>query len=657
MELQERTNSLRDYINIVKRRKVQMMVIFGLLMLLTLLITFLLPSVYRSTATILLEEQEVSDDFDQRQSTTEYADARVYKVQQRALTSVNLSAIIEKYSLYRDDINRLPRSEIIEDMREDIRQELVSADVVDPRTGRPTRVTIAFDLSFDHRSPVMAQRVANELVTLYKTENETQGISEASQTVNFYEEQVEKTNREVLDLEDRLARFKGENEGALPEFVPLMMQLLQKTEKDMSDVQRELTALEERRIFFTSNLLQTDPNSGGDSQYASITDPMQQIELVKGQLRNAKSLYGENHPDVRRLQKQLTTLIEEAGGETGQDLGALNDQIQSVEAELVEAKGRYSSEHPEVKRIERQLDGLNTELSQALAGSSQTKVVTAPRVKQSINLRADTSTGSTIVGNLLKGVEATLIDSNAGDWAKIRLSDGTEGFVKKNLINQIRPGGAQANQGSIPTNPAYIQLQGNLATVESQMRSYLRNLEGLKEKAAEYQDALSKAPMVEREFSAIMRDLVDRRVQLQGLKTLLGQAVFKVDVIAGQKGQKFTLIEPPIAATSPHAPDRVALLFLGLVLSLFGTTAFAFIMESMDSAVRKATDILDVSGASPLAAIPVISNQRDQSKSRRNIFLIIGAILGVILTILAIIHFAVKPLDVIWFQMARKFGL
>ncbi len=659
MELQERTNSLSDYINIVKRRKLQMLLIFLLLMLLTLLITFSLPSIYRSTATILLEEQEVSDDFDRRQTATEYADARVYKVQQRALTSVNLSAIIEKYSLYRDDINRLPRSEIIQDMREDIRQDLVSADVVDPRTGRPTRVTIAFDLSFDHRNAVMAQRVANELVTLYKNENEQQGLSDATQNSGFFRDQVEKTNRDVLDLEDRLARFKGENEGVLPEFVPLMMQLLSKTDKDAADVQRQLTSLEERRIFLSSTLMQTKPDSGGNPQLEAITDPRRQIELVRGQLRIAESLYGENHPDVKRLRKQLVTLIAEAGGEAGQDLGALNNQILEVEAALVIAHRDYSSEHPEVKRLERQLDALESERSTSLSGGSEpVKVITAQRVRESINVRTEPSSGSSIVGTFLKGDEAELVDSNAGQWAKIRLNNGTEGFVSKSLINQVAPQGQnRGSQGSVPTNPAYIQLQANLATVESQMRSMMGTYNDLTAKAEEYTAALSKAPLVEREFSAIMRDLVDRRNQLQQYKAQLGQAIFKEDVIAGQKGQKFTLIEPPIAATSPSWPNRVALLFLGLVLSMFGTIAAAVIAESLDSAIRKSTDILDVSGASPLAAIPVIANRGDHTKTRRNWLLLVVGIVSVLAIILAIIHFAYRPLDVLWFLIARKLGL
>jgi hypothetical protein len=90
---------------------------------------------------------------------------------------------------------------------------------------------------------------------------------------------------------------------------------------------------------------------------------------------------------------------------------------------------------------------------------------------------------------------------------------------------------------------------------------------------------------------------------------------------------------------------------------MFGTIAAAVIAESLDSAVRKAADILDVSGAAPLASIPVIANMGDQAKTRRNWVIGGVAILASILLILGIIHFAYRPLDVLWFQIGRKLGL
>ena len=665
MEMQERNNSLRDYMNILKRRKVQMFLTFFALMALTILGSLALPSIYRSTAKILLEEQEVSDDYDRRQSATEYADARVYKVQQRALTSINLAAIIDKFSLYQDDIDRVPRSELIEEMREKITQELVSADVIDPRSGRPTRVTIAFDLSFDHRNPVTAQKVANELVDLYRSENIEQSLGDADDTAEFYQEQVELTNREVLDLEDRLARFKAENEGALPEFVPLMLQLMQRSEKDAEDARRTLSSLEERKIFLESSLLQTEPySSSGTSQLDLILDPEQEIEVIRGQLRSARATYGSSHPDVRRLEKQLSILTGGAGSSFGNDIASLDNQISMTEAELSQARQTYSSQHPEVIRLERILRNLQSDRSNlsASGGDSTRYVVTNSRVSQQINVRQGPSSTSDVITVLSKGEQAVLVDSSNGQWNKIALNNGQQGFVSKNWTQVVGSGGGSSSQGGqdrskVPTNPAYITLQANLASVVTQMRSLGGQYNAMIAKANEYSEALNKAPLVEREYSAIMRDLTDKRASLQNYKQELERAEFSQNVTRKQRGQKFTLIEPPIAPVNAHWPNRVALLFLGLVLSLFGTVAMAVVAESLDTGVRKASDIMDISGAAPLAAIPVIKTAGDISKRRRKYMIAAIAALVALILALLLIHIFYRPLPVLWFLILRRLGM
>ncbi len=59
-------------------------------------------------------------------------------------------------------------------MRKDIKLDMISADVIDPRSGLPRAATIAFAVSYTSRSPDQAMRVANELTTLFLNENLTE---------------------------------------------------------------------------------------------------------------------------------------------------------------------------------------------------------------------------------------------------------------------------------------------------------------------------------------------------------------------------------------------------------------------------------------------------------------------------------------------------
>ena len=62
--------------------------------------------------------------------------------------------------------------------------------------------------------------------------------------------------------------------------------------------------------------------------------------------------------------------------------------------------------------------------------ASADQIIPADRVVNSINVRSGPSTTTAIVGQLMKGATATLIEP-VPHWYKIRLADGTEGFVSK----------------------------------------------------------------------------------------------------------------------------------------------------------------------------------------------------------------------------------
>ena len=57
------------------------------------------PPTYRSTGTILIEQQEIPTDL-VRSTVTSYADERVQIISQRVMTTQNLLEIIRRYELY-----------------------------------------------------------------------------------------------------------------------------------------------------------------------------------------------------------------------------------------------------------------------------------------------------------------------------------------------------------------------------------------------------------------------------------------------------------------------------------------------------------------------------------------------------------------------------
>ena len=90
--------TLNDYLSILKRRIWQIVVIASVIMIASIFVAVLLPPIYQSTGTILVESQQISNDVI-RSSDTSLADERIEVIKRRVMTRENLFRIMQKYNL------------------------------------------------------------------------------------------------------------------------------------------------------------------------------------------------------------------------------------------------------------------------------------------------------------------------------------------------------------------------------------------------------------------------------------------------------------------------------------------------------------------------------------------------------------------------------
>ena len=165
-------SDLRTKVRRYWRRRFLILIVSAAVMALAVTVALVLPPTYTSGATILIEQQEIPQEL-VRSAVTSFADQRVQVISQRVMTTQNLLELIERYNLYPDIRTSKPREVLLQDMRNDIAMKMISADVIDPRSGRPTQATIAFSVSYSSHSPELALKVANDLTSLYLNENLT----------------------------------------------------------------------------------------------------------------------------------------------------------------------------------------------------------------------------------------------------------------------------------------------------------------------------------------------------------------------------------------------------------------------------------------------------------------------------------------------------
>ena len=261
------------------------------------------------------------------------------------MTSSNLTEIIENYELYIEERKREPIQIVVEEMREHIKLEMISADVVDPRSGRPTSATIAFQLAFESPVPRTAQRVANELVSLYLNENIKNRTEAASETANFLTQEAAALRERVEALEDKLAEFKSKNVRNRPELEHVTRDIINCAELQLIEVQRRLDAADQQKINLAAQLSIMEPNTVGDTP--GEISAFERLRAIEAELSAAEAAYGGKHPDVRRLRKQVEAVRTEVEPKVARDL--YESDLAAARSNLGKLLETYGQSHPDVK--------------------------------------------------------------------------------------------------------------------------------------------------------------------------------------------------------------------------------------------------------------------------------------------------------------------
>lgn len=351
--MEEQIPDLREYLAILKRRKWQLILPTVILLPIALLVAMKLPPIYQSTATILIEQQEIPPELI-RTTVTSFADQRIQVIKQRVMTLKNLGDLIEKYDLYPEIRQKRSLNAAVAEMRENVELEMVSASVVDPQSGRSKMATIAFTLSFRSGSGPLAQKVTNELVSLFMAENLRQREAAVEEASAFLREEANKLADQIRQLEAALATFKEEHRNNLPELFTLNRELMQRAEEQLRDNELTIRSLQEQQLFLETQLAQIDPQltvaSVGGGQTAPT--PEARLRALEAEYVGVAARYQATHPDRLDMEREIAALRKAVGSA---DLSALQSQRAEIARQLRSARERYSARHPDVQRLERDL--------------------------------------------------------------------------------------------------------------------------------------------------------------------------------------------------------------------------------------------------------------------------------------------------------------
>jgi len=354
---------IKDYLKIIKRRRKFLFVPFLIIALISIVLAVLLPAMYRSTSTILIEAQEIPAEL-VRSTVTTFADQRIQMISQRIMTRPNLTEIIKKYDLYAEDRKNKPEEVILEKMRKSIKVETISADVANNKSGPVQQATIAFTLTFDDKSSSVAQKVANELTSLFLKENIKSRTESAENAALFLSEESKRLKAKIQEIQQGLATFKEKNLNQLPQISALNQQELTSLSNQLLQLDTQERSLNDRRFYLEGELAQIDPNAMATNATGNrVFDMKDRLKELQSQYPSVLSSHSASHPDVIKIKREIDSLQKEIGSNT--DLNAMNAELTDRKAELALLLKQYSEKHPDVLKLQKQISALQQSLVSA----------------------------------------------------------------------------------------------------------------------------------------------------------------------------------------------------------------------------------------------------------------------------------------------------
>lgn len=344
------------YLEVFWRRKLIVLVITPLCLILGGAVVMSLPSVYVSEGVVLIESQEIPSDLI-RSTVNSYAQQQIEIIKQRIMTTNQVAEIASKYKLYTDNGRAtLTPSEMVSKFRSSVGVDMVNARVMDD-SGRSKSASIAFKVSFQDESPVKAQQVASELITLFLKENASARTDMASETANFLRTEANKMQNEVRRLEDKIAQFKSEYGDSLPELLQFNLSMV-------SSLEQRLAQGREQRAELTDHISLLNGQLRDDISNADLSLPAKLEKLRSDRVRLLER-YSVSHPaviqldrEIQSVEKQINSSIKDADVESTvvkqvkqqltalqKDLNRLDSQLEKDEASLSDYQGRVARTH------------------------------------------------------------------------------------------------------------------------------------------------------------------------------------------------------------------------------------------------------------------------------------------------------------------------
>ncbi|HYB95941.1 MAG TPA: GNVR domain-containing protein [Vicinamibacterales bacterium] len=356
---------LRTALDVVRRRWLLALGVFGAAFAAAASFALFLPDLYRATAVVLVD-RPVAEGF-VRPAVAGELESRLHVIKQETLSRDRLKTLIERFNLYPELRQNGAIEAALDRTRDDIQIELNGPEQVSGRTK-----TVAFKLNYTGRDRDTVAEVTNSIASFYVQQNDQMRTQEAAQTTQFLKAQLDEAKKALDREEQQVQSYNTRNVGQLPQQFELNLAALDRLNTQLRiNGERQLRAIEQRGRL-TDDALILESGSGGTA--AEPDRSVDRLEKLKQDLKLLETQYTAKHPDVQRLRDEIAR-IERANAaepptkvagapavdpaEVYSRLGRSRRQsIQSLDAEIAKLKEEETTLRASIADVERRLESI-----------------------------------------------------------------------------------------------------------------------------------------------------------------------------------------------------------------------------------------------------------------------------------------------------------
>ena len=359
---------LDQIVGIWKRRKWIAVVAFAAPAAVVVGLATSLPNVYRSTATVLVERQQVPEAF-VRPTVTGEVETRLQTMSQAILSRSRLAGLITRFDLYPELRGYMSIEELVDRMRKDI----VLVTKSDDRSSAGGPKTVAFTVSYRGGDPVTVAEVTNTLASFYVEENARVRARQATGTAEFLRARLDETKKRLDVLERRVSEYTRRHIGELPQQMTTNLAALETLGGHLRvNSDRQTLAMARRealeRQLGDAELIQPRPGPAAIVSRSGVPVPPEaaavRLERLRQELTELRTQYTERYPEVARVKAEISALERELRGKpatsASSDAPLTHVPVPLPDPTVLRIKGVLSEIDAELKALkddERRLQG------------------------------------------------------------------------------------------------------------------------------------------------------------------------------------------------------------------------------------------------------------------------------------------------------------